>query len=164
MVVDARFRSKEWLDAHIRNAQLTKDDDSTEINWVAMYSEPQYPLALEFYGSSSSPQHPWRWHGSKKIDLIYAIEQPSSEPLIDTTRNVYGYSEQSPIVVCTLDKPGITGTNLMWKGVAELRYVGEAYPLGSQRTFREERPATQHLGSTVLHATRCVLGYWRDTT
>lgn len=146
---DARSNTKTWLDTYLRNAQLTKDN-STYTTFITHYDKPNYPLERVFK--------------VKNVDLTFAIEQPTSEPMIDSDQTVYGYDEHVGIVTSVVDKVGITGTNLMWKAVRELRYVAETYPLGSHRSFLVEEPKTQNLGSTIIHSVRCVLGYRRDTT
>ena len=136
MATDARSRTKSYLDAYLRNSQLTKDNDATQVGFVVMYSAPDYPLTEEF--RSETPA----------IDLLYLIGSPTSKPEIQGDQTVYGYEERIPIETACIDKNGITGTKLRWKASAELRYVTETYPTGSQRALDEETPNEYDLGST----------------
>jgi len=148
MAADARSNTKTWLATYINNANLTEDDNTTQVNYVLMYAYPDYPLVYEF----------------QVVDLLFLIETPNSTPLLGSSPYAYGYEEHVPIVVCCVDKVNITGTKLRWKAIRELRRITETYPLGSRRSLDEERPFDERLGSTILHQQRVILNYRRDTT
>jgi hypothetical protein len=150
MVSDARSRTKVYLDKYLNGSNLTKDDGSSA-SFVVMYANPDYPMVLEFKSPSN-------------VDLIFAIGEPNSTPMIDSDKSPYGYEEHIPIRICCIDKTGITGTKLKWKAEAELRRVTEVYFLGSLRTMETSRPEDQRLGSTILYSRDFVLNYRRDTT
>lgn len=48
MSVDARSRTKIWLDTYLSAANLTMDDDTTPVDFATMYTFPPYPLLKEF--------------------------------------------------------------------------------------------------------------------
>jgi len=151
MVQDARQRTKTFVDTYLRNTQLTRDNDSTEVKFITAFGKPNYPLTKVFK--------------SKKVDLVFSVGVPNSTPMMDpVTQTPYGYEERVPIETFCIDKTGITGTKLQWKAAAELRYITETYPTGSQRSFEAETPNEVNLGSTILYSQRFTLNYRRDTT
>lgn len=151
MVADARANNKTYLETYLRNAQLTKDDGSTEVKFIVCYENPDYPMERVF-------------RTPKNVDLIFSIGIPNSSPLPGHDQVPYGYEEHLPIITDCIDKTGITGTLLLWKAAAELRYIGETYPTGSQRILESQRPETKNLGSTILHEQRHIWNYRRGTT
>jgi len=153
LVSDARSQTKTYLTTYLRNAQLTKDDDATQVSFAIIYANPDYRLTLEFY----APYDP--------VDLLYVIGTPNSTPLMDpVTQKPYGYEEHVPIEIVCIDKTGITGTKLRWKAEAELRYVTETYPTGSLRSLERMGDNDQNLGSTILYSAKYILNYRRDPT
>lgn len=152
MVSDARTQTKTYLDTYLRNAQLTKDDGSTQVTFITQFKDPDYPLSRVF-------------KNPKNVDLIFSIGIPNSTPMMDPlTKAPYGYEEHVPIITSCIDKSGITGTKLLWKAVAEMRYIAETYPEGSQRTIKSQNPAPVNLGSTIIHQQKHIMNYRRDTT
>lgn len=149
MVSDARARTKVWLDTYITDASLTKDDDSTEVTWVAMYADPPYSLVQELKAYSGA------------VDLIFAISDPETEPIIGNDGLPHHYRENVPITTACIDKTGITGAKLQWKANQELREVANDHPEGSRRTINLIGKDTEKLGSTVLYKNRFVLSYSR---
>jgi len=150
MVEDPRSKTKQWLDNNLRNNQLTKDDDVTEVSFIVCYAGADYPLSRVFQ--------------TKGVDLLFLVDVPVSTPLLGHDRVPYGYQEKCPVETACIDKTEITGTNLMWKANAELRYVAETFPLGSQRSFDEERVNTYDVGTTKVYSQKLVLNYLRGTT
>ena len=150
MAEDPRYRQKLYLEAHILNANLTKDDGVTQVVWIVCFANPDYPLTKVF--------------NSKGVDLVFAIPQPTTTPVVGTDRKVYGYDNRVPLEPHTMDKDGITGEKLYWKAVQELRRLAENYPYGSVRSIEEERPNTQRLGSTTLYSGRVMWVYKTGTT
>ena len=151
MVNDARTQTKTFIDTYYTAANVTKDDDSTAVNVIVCFGNPEYPITRVFK--------------EKGVDGVYSVAEPTSEALLDaTTQAPWGYRERVPIDVICIDKSGITGTKLKWKMEAELRRITESNPTGSQRSLERRGDADQRLGSTVLYKTRFVLDYVRDTT
>jgi len=143
-VQDPRQRSKVWLDAYLIAANLTKDDNSTLASYITCWADPPYPIIKVFE--------------TKGVDLVFSIATPDSEGLPVGV----GYIEHVPITVFTIDKTGITGNKLRWKGEAELRRLAETYPTGSlRRPWERMAPNEKNLGSTTLYSVTYVLPYER---
>lgn len=150
MAEDARYRTKYYLESYIVNANLTKDDDATQISFIVAFGNPDYPITKVFL--------------TKGVDLVYSIGEPTSEPLLGADQTAYGYTEHVPIRTFCIDKTGITGTKLKWKAERELRRITETYPLGSQRSLERRGDNDKRLGSTILYSTEFILNYRRDIT
>jgi hypothetical protein len=143
-VQDPRQRSKVWLDLYLTAGNLTKDDNSTPAQYITSWAKPPYPIIKVFE--------------TKGIDLVFSIATPTSEGL---PLNV-GYIEHVPITVFTIDKTGITGNKLRWKGEAELRRLAETHAVGSLRSPWERMSDNEeNLGSTTLYSVTYVLRYKR---
>ena len=149
MVNDARTQTKTYLTTYLTNANLTKDDDSTQVTFIVVFEGADYPLSLVFFGS-------------KNVDLVYAVKTPTSRTLTSHDLYAYGYEEIVPIVIFTITKSTITGDLLRWKAEAELRRVVETYPLGSTRELTRMSESTQKLGGTTLYSVTYELKYVRD--
>jgi len=150
MVEDARYRTKVYLDTYLLNANLTKDDGTTQVSFIVAYADPDYPLIRVF--------------NDKAVDLVFCVGDPNSEAILDSDHYPIGYNEAVPITTFCIDKTGITGTKLKWKAEAELRRVCETYPLGSVRSLEKIGDNDQNLGSTILHSREFTLKYRRDVT
>lgn len=137
---DPRERTKTYIDTYVRDAQITMDDDSTEAWWACIFSEPPYPIIQEFR-TTANP-----------VFGLYVVEMPNSTPDLDFDNTPYGYMEHVPIHIITVDSstPPLwkvcTGTALNWKMEAEMRYVCENNPTGSQRSFKFSRKLDRNLG------------------
>jgi len=150
---DPRERSKTWIDTYARDAQITKDDGSTQASWACIFEGSPYPLSKEFRAASSP------------VFGLYVVGEPNSTPMMDPVSQApYGYEEHVPIYINTVDSTDVTGTALHWKMKAELRYVAETYPTGSLRSVGRETPEPVHLGGMVMYQSRHTLNYRRDTT
>jgi len=142
-VQDPRQRSKVWLDAYLLAANLTKDDNSTPASYITCWSDPPYPIEKVLL--------------TKGVDLAFSIATPSSEAMPIGI----GYIETVPISIFTIDKTGITGNKLRWKGEAELRRIAENKATGSLRTWERMDNNEQNLGSTTLYSVTYNLRYKR---
>lgn len=150
MVDDARYRTKVWLDTYLSNANLTKDDDSTQVTFITAFGYPDYPLLRVFI--------------DKAVDLVYSVGKPVSTPMMDPlTQSPYGYNEKVPIEITCITKQGVTGLKLLWKAEAELRRIAETNPEGSVRNLSDSTDITQMM-STIIHGVRVEMTYRRDTT
>jgi len=116
---------------------------STQVSFIVAYGNPDYALERVFI--------------DKAVDLAFSIGTPDSEGLPVGI----GYLEKVPITIWTIDKTGITGTELRWKAEAELRRVCEAYPLGSLRGTEKISDNEKNLGSTILYSVTHVMRYKR---
>ena len=152
MATDARYRMKAYLDANINNANLTKDNGTTQVTFAVIYANPPYPLLKEFMAASSP------------VDLLFCIGEPNSTPILDFDQTPSRYEEHVPIMTRCIDKLGITGTKLKSKAEIELRRVCEANPTGSQIDIGPRQDDDEDTGSTVLYGTKFVPSYVRDTT
>jgi len=150
MVNDARLRTKVYLKTYLDGANLTKDDDSTEVRFIIAYADPNYSLVHIF--------------NDKAVDLVFCIGDPESQAVLDSDHYPIGYNEAVPITVWCIDKAGITGTKLRWKAEAELRRICETYPEGSLRSLERLRDNDKNLGSTILYSREFIMKYERDLT
>jgi len=150
---DARYRTKVYLDTYLDPDKLTKDNDETQVTFIVCYADPPYSIIRLFS------------YTEKEIDLVFAIGDPVSEPLIDAgTQAPYAYEEHVPIWVYCIDRAGlITGNLLKWKAEKELRRILENYPHGSYRRLERRRDTTQDLGFTRLYSLEFLLSYTRST-
>jgi len=152
MATDARYRMKVYLDTNIVNANLTKDNGTTQVVEAVIYENPPYPILKEFRAASSP------------VDLLFCIGDPNSTPTLNLDQTPYGYEEHVPIKTRCIDKYGITGTKLKSKAEIELRRILETYSTGSQLSVDSREDDDEDLGSTVLYGTKFVIKYWRDPT
>ena len=147
-MTDIKSDTKVYL-TNIVNSNLTKDDDKTHVIYAVIYEDPDYPLTREFN------------HPKQPVDLLFLIGEPVSEPLVGHDKTPYYYKEQVPISPHCIDKPGITGSLLLSKAIAEIRRLTETIFIGSYLKLDEERPTTKKLGSTVLYSKKVTLNYWK---
>ena len=142
---DPRERTKTFLDTYVRDAQITKDDGSTEASWACIFINPPYPLELEFRGAS-------------EVQGLYVVGQPTTESRLGVR-----YTEHVPVSIYTVDSTACAGDPLSWKMEAEWRYVIENYPMGSLRDLETRRGEIIDLGSTQLYHIPTVLNYTRTS-
>ena len=148
-VEDPRYRTKDYLDTYVAPALIT-DNSGLIATWITCWANPPYPIKTVFV--------------TKGVDLIYSIGKGTSAPLIGHDKYAWGYEEKMPITISAIDKTGISGDNIMWKGEQALRYALETYPLGSLRGLETGAEKTQSLGSTTLYSVECAMNYKRDKT
>jgi len=116
---------------------------STQVSFIVAYGNPDYPLVRVFI--------------DKAVDLVFSIGTPDVEGLPVGI----GYLEKVPITIWTIDKTGITGTELRWKAEAELRRIIETYPLGSLRSWERISDNEKNLGGTILYSVSGIMRYKR---
>ncbi len=150
MVDTAQKRTKTWLDTYWTPANITKDDAVTLATVITAFDWPDYPITRLFL--------------DKDVDGAVSIGQASSKAIVDADHYPYGYEEVVPILMCAIDKPGITGIKLLAEMDEELRRIGENYPLGSVRRLTGSSPKTQRLGTYFLFSVEYSLTYRRDLT
>ena len=150
---DARQKVKEYLDLRIVPANLTKDDGVTLASTVNMFElEDLYHLRYEFRAATSPVQG------------IYAIGEPDSEPLLSGSSSPYGYRENMPIHILTIDSEGCGGRLLQRKMLNELRRVTENFEIGSHCNLLNRRNESRSLGSMMLFDVKWTLRYERGLT
>ena len=147
---DARYKIKHWLDTYLRHTQLTRDDDETPAATAVMFTDPPYPLHLEFRGTSQA-------------NGLFTVEEPEAHALVDAvSQGAYGYTESVPVHVMSVDSYACTGTVLASKMISELRYVAEEYPTGSVVSLSRQSSRKTSLGSTTLYDYVFTYNYRRD--
>lgn len=151
VVLDARYRTKIYLDSYLNGALITKDDGSTAVVFAVIWAVPDYPLSGEFRASANP------------VDLLYVIGKPVSNAMLDSDLTPYNYREEVPIETYCIDKTGITGTKLKWKAERELRRILETYPFGSHRSLSRSENNDQWIGGTYVFSDKFVLTYVRGT-
>jgi hypothetical protein len=153
MAQDPRYRTKLWLDTYLSNANLLKDDGTTQVTFITAFQDPPYPMERVFFLS-------------KDVDLVYSIDQPTSTPGgVDWDGTTYKYREVVPVTPQTVTKQGINGNKLLWQAEAELRRVAETYPLSSYRNIaRTGPPQIRDMGGWRLFQITYQVTYERDTT
>jgi len=150
--VDARQKVKEYLDARITVANLTKNDGVTLASTVNMFELKLYPMRYEFRASSSPVQG------------IYAVSQPESTPMLGASASPRGYDENVPIHILTVDSKDCAGELLQRKMENELRTVTETYEIGSRCNLTNRRDNSRSLGSMWLFDVTWNLKYQREPT
>lgn len=140
-VTDARSNTRTYWETYLDKDKLNQH------RFIVCYADPDYPLPRVFK--------------DKHIDIVFAVDQPNSTPMLGhdaQTDGPYGYEEHVPTDVVALN------TQLMHLGGAELRRITETYPQGSLRTLETMTPNTIKLGSHTLYSQRHVMNYQRGIT
>jgi len=155
MVYDARNRTKVFLTTYLTAGNMKEDNGATNAAFIVHFSDPPYPLKLVFFGD-------------KNIDIIFAVDTPVSTAKLDWDGYIIGYRETVPIHIFTVDKTGITGTELRWKAEVELRRIVETYPIDAAvDTYRSLNRVSKNdrwMGGWIRHSVTYNLTYERDTT
>jgi len=155
MVYDARNRTKVFLTTYLTAGNMKEDNGATDAAFIVHFSDPPYPLKLVFFGD-------------KNIDIIFAVDTPVSTAKLDWDGYIIGYRETVPIHIFTVDKTGITGTELRWKAEVELRRIVETYPIDPAASFYRSLNRINKndvwMGGWILHSVTYNLTYERDTT
>jgi len=159
-IQDARYRMKVYLDTYITDANLTADDDATELVNAVMYAYPPYPLDLEFIADYRTGRNPY-----DIIDIGFFIDKPTAKARYSSARTIYGYEESIPIHVHCVDRPGVTSELLLWKAEDELRTVLSTYPEQvNWRFISETKDNTLRFGATTVHGFTLTISYVREST
>ena len=137
-VDDARYLTKAYWEKYLSLSNLNNHP------YLVCYAWPDYPLS-----------HVFRTKGKH---IIYAVDTPESEALLDANMKAYGYHERVPTHVCTLD------TELNHLAEQELRRISGAYPEGSLRSLERRGTEIKSFGSTFMYDTTVMLDYRRDLT
>ena len=151
-VDDARSQVRTFLTTHLNDANIARDDGSTEAPYSVIFLDPDYDIIKEEFHASSNP-----------LDGLYAIGEPQSEPMYSADQTIHGYKEHVPIFIYTIAKVGVTGTKLKRRMEVELWRVCETHLIGNQlTTYLERRDHThEQRGSTIVYSTEFVLNYTR---
>jgi hypothetical protein len=148
MADDPRSRTKTFIDTHVTDSNITKDDGTTEASWISKYADPNYPLERVFF----SP---------KNVDGMYLIDTADSTAITDWKHETYSYEEKLPITANCVTKHGITGNKLRWKMEEELRSIVEDYPVPSVRRFNRLTPQDIRHGLFTVYSVQYNLEYKR---
>jgi hypothetical protein len=148
---DPRYLTRVMIESYARDAQITKDDGSTQASWATIFENPPYPLALEFSQVGG-------------VDGLYVISQANTTPEVSGDQVTRRYEEKVPIHISTVDRTDCTGTALQWKMEAELRWILETQPTGSQRGLEKRISQDRSLGSMWLYDQEYTLSYKRGTS
>jgi len=155
--LDARSRTKVWIDTYILDANVLKDDAATQASWACIFDTPPYPVEQEFRATADPVQG------------LYVVNQPIMKPLMDATLQApYGYEETVPITIVTIDSTGCSGHQLNWRMEAELRRIAETYAVpdttGSQRGIERRSSKVESFGGYPVYMTDVELKYRRLKT
>jgi len=142
---DPRERIKVYIDSKVRNAQITKNDGATEASWACIFHDPDYPMALEYRGTSN-------------MNGLYVVGQPTSELKLGVR-----YMEHVPVDIYTVNSTDCAGDPLSWAMEAEWRYITENYFTGSKFSLETRRGEIINLGSLQLYHIPTVLNYTRTS-
>jgi len=145
-------RMKTYIDTYARAAQITKDDDSTAATFAMIWENPPYPLYQEFRATANA------------VFGLYVVGEPNTTPLPGMLQTPYGFKEEVPVHVCTVNTVDYAGATLQWKMEAELRYVVQQNPGGSLLTLNRRASHDRMVGSVWMYDNEWVITYKRDLT
>jgi hypothetical protein len=135
----AIHQTKIWLDAYLTAANLPA--------FITAYAFPvAYPLTRVF--------------NDQAIDIIFSFSNPTSTPIYQGDKSIYGYEENVPITISAVDKD-VSGVTLIWQAETELRRLCETYPFGSLRLMNNNRDKTTRSGSFVVSSSEFTVIYRR---
>lgn len=149
---DSRYRTKVWMDARLRAAQLTKDNDSDTVDFAVIFNQSDAFIEREFR------------HSTTPVQLLYVIDEPNDTPLRSGDQIIRNYEAHVPIHIMTINSTGCSGDALKHKALAELQYICENYSTGSQRNLSERRKLDRDLGGMQLFDTVYELSYVRSAS
>jgi hypothetical protein len=146
-LTDPRTSIKTLLAAQITDANLTRDDDATELSWISVFGPYEEHLTRVFF--------------DKSVDLIFVIDDAVR---VTTTLGVSHVGEYpvTPYAIDKYDSSGtriITATLVLWKATEELRRVFLENPWGSLRTLTEDRAEPHDFGGTKVWSKPCLIEY-----
>ena len=144
---DPRYRTKDWLDDYISDANITKDDGAAEASWVIITEKPDYSLKREFQ--------------DKNVDVIGYIVNVDSKPMYNHVHYLYAFNESVTIRFCAVNKTEITAANVLEKFEQEIRHVQSDYPLGSIRNISSIKDNDEDLGGLTMRCRLVTLEYTR---
>jgi len=144
---------KTYIDTYARAAQITKDDDSTAATFATIWENPPYPLEQGEFRHTTTP-----------VFGLYVIGEPNTTAIMDFDQIPSHYAEVVPVHVCTVNSADCAGKTLQWKMIAELQYVCEQNPTGSQIGMERREPNDRMVGSVWMYDTPFILSYVRDPT
>lgn len=144
---DSRWLMKDLIQTYDDLISATEDDNSTPADYIVSFADPPYPISKVFV--------------TKGVDGIYSIDFPSSEGLPSSDGSPYGYLENVPVAIGTMDKTTISGDKLLLKMENGLRAIMEAHPNGSLRTVGPIRKNTVSLGSGTIYSREYTARYKR---
>ena len=153
---DPRQRTRTFLltyldpSAYPAMGNIFYDDGETPAVYACMYTKPNIPLKLLYYGN-------------KNYDIIFLVGEPDNTPIRNSDHKTIGYQENVPVTICAIDKDGLTAQLALWQAEVKLRKIIETYFSGNLRTLRRTKPNQQYLGGFFEYNVECEIGYLRST-
>lgn len=147
---DSKQRCKVYLETYLTDANLTKDDDSTEFDFSVMYDNLAYSPIREFLPYDD-------------YCVMFLLGDPDSQPEMGHNKVPVAYDEMQPITISCIDREGATAAKTKWKAERDLRRILESYPYGSVRSMNKRRDATVKFGGTTIYQTVFDLRYRRSS-
>jgi hypothetical protein len=137
--------------ANLNGDEVTKDNCVERALFCVIYNDPNYSILKEF-NSAVDP-----------VDGVIAVGTPKTTPLQGHNRGVYGYEEQVPLSIYTIDKADVTSKKLELKIESELRRVFDTVPIAGGRigNFETCGRSKRNIGNAVLNIAEFLLKYKR---
>ena len=156
LVDDSRYRLKVWIDTYLAAGyyatmgHIYEDNGTTEASNAVMYSLPNVPVKLLFFGTLT-------------YDAVFTIGEPTATVSQGHNFAAYKYQEEIPVTIFAVDKTGLTAVKMLWQAELKLRKIAETYAngTGTLRVLRRTKPSAQYLGGFFLYSVECVLSYMR---
>jgi hypothetical protein len=147
---DARYRTKLWLETYLTAANMKLDNGSTNASTIISFDHPPYycPISQVFL--------------TKNVDGIFSIGKEPVQALYTHDHYPYAFIESVPISCYTVNKAGLTATNLLEQMEQEIRHVATDHPLGSIRSIEVIRhPTPENIGGVMLYSSTVTIHYLR---
>lgn len=150
LTTDPRSRHKIWLETYLTAANMKLDNGSTNASTIISFDHPPYycPISQVFL--------------TKNVDGIFSIGKEPVQALYTHDHYPYAFIESVPISCYTVNKAGLTATNLLEQMEQEIRHVATDHPLGSIRSIDVIRhPTPENIGGITLWSFTIVIRYKR---
>lgn len=148
---DSRYRIKALLDggSGITATHLKEDNGTTNATYITCFDYPVYPITKVF--------------NTKTVDLIISIEKIAAKPLYNYVHYPYAFIETVTVGLWSVDKSGLTATNLLEQAEEELREIFTDNPTTTGAIRRIESTAYEvvDIGATRLWHTTVTIEYKR---
>lgn len=150
LTTDPRSRHKIWLETYLTAANMKLDNGSTNASTIISFDHPPYycPISQVFL--------------TKNVDGIFSIGKEPVQALYTHDHYPYAFIESVPISCYTVNKAGLTATNLLEQMEQEIRHVATDHPLGSIRSIDVIRhPTPENIGGVMLYSSTVTIRYLR---
>jgi hypothetical protein len=151
-VANAQRQVRTYLNTHLKEENITKDDCSERASCCVIYAGPNYSILKEFVAVVDP------------VDGVYAVGSSKTEQMHGSNKTVYGYTEHVPIFIYSIDKVGVTSTKLESKMESELRHTCETCPVerSQWRHLESGSRSQKKMGDKIVHIAEFVLEYCRS--